>query len=149
MKKNICYYRDYDDVAKAFKWYTSDKMNPYIFKGNYTEPVLTDKDGFNKLYSFNPGSGEYLAAVFKDHIGFYRYPMVQQFTEGKGSPVDPASLRFALPENALTAFVYDYKSIAVVTAEQIVFYRFDRIKKHWMKDPDMVALKWKDLPGRK
>src|SRR5690606_27469688 len=96
-EKNVCYYREYDEDQKQFVWQVSDQLNPHMFKENRTQPVLTDKVGFYKLYSFIPGGGsEYLAAVFKYRISFFRYPTIHDAQLGD-KIIASSELNFSLP----------------------------------------------------
>lgn len=99
-EKNVCYYREYDEDQKQFVWQVSDQLNPHLFKENRTQPVLKDKDGFYKRYSFIPGGGsEYLAAVFKYRISFYRYPTIHD-AQLRDKIIAPSELNFSLPQGA-------------------------------------------------
>lgn len=139
-EKSVCYYREYDEAEKRFKWQISDRLNPYMFKENRTQPILNDQDGFYKLYSFIPGGGEeYLAALFKFRLSFYRYPMAH---DSLRSDVEPSELNFSLPQGTITAFIYDFKYIAVVLQEQIDFYGFDQEQKKWIKEDGIPPLRF-------
>lgn len=148
-EKNVCYYREYDESEKRFKWYITDQLSPYMFKENRTQPVLTDKDGFYKLYSFIPdGGSEYLAALFKYRISFFRYPMTQD-TLLKDKIIEPSKLNFPLPQGAITAFIYDYKYVAVVLQGQIDFYGFDTKQKKWIKADRIPPFRFADVYNNK
>ncbi|RQP14778.1 MAG: hypothetical protein EAS52_16840 [Parapedobacter sp.] len=148
-EKNVCYYREYDEDQKQFVWQVSDQLNPHMFKENRTQPVLKDKDGFYKLYSFIPGGGsEYLAAVFKHRISFFRYPMLHDALLGD-KIIAPSELDFTLPQGAVTAFIYDFKYIAVVSQEQIDFYGFDSAQKKWKKAKGIPSLRFASLNQEK
>lgn len=132
-EKNISYYRKYHENEKWFVWQVSDQINPHIFKENRTQPVLNDKDSFYKLYSFIPAGGsEYLAAVFKHRISFFRFPTVHDALLGD-KIIAPSKLDFALPQAALTPFIYNFKHLAVVSTGQIDFYGYDSAQKKWKK----------------
>lgn len=147
-EKNVCYYREYHEDEKRFVWQVSDRLNQ-LFKENRTQPVLTDKDGFYKLYSFIPGGGsEYLAAVFKHRISFFRYPMLHDALLGD-KIIAPSELDFTLPQGAVTAFIYDFKYIAVVSQEQIDFYGFDSAQKKWKKAKGIPSLRFASLNQEK
>lgn len=144
-EKNVCYYQDYDEAEKRLKWYVSDQLNPYIFKENRMEPTLNDQDGFDKLYSFSvKGGAEYIAAVFKHQISFHRYPLVQDSLLSD-IIIEPVALNFLLPEGTLTAFVYDYRYIAVVSQEQIDFYDFDKEQKKWIPYTPVPPLRFREV----
>lgn len=141
-EKNVCYYREYSESEERFVWQVSDQLNPHMFKENRTQPVLTDKDGFYKLYSFIPGGGsEYLAAVFKHRISFFRYPTVHDALLGD-KIIAPSELDFSLPQGAVTAFIYDFKYLTVVSSEQIDFYGFDSAQKKWKKAEGIPSLRF-------
>lgn len=148
-EKNVCYYREYDESEKSFKWHITDQLSPYMFKENRTQPVLTDKDGFYKLYSFIPdGGSEYLAALFKYRISFFRYPMTQD-TLLKDKIIEPSKLNFPLPQGTITAFIYDYKYVAVVLQGQIDFYGFDTKQKKWIKADRIPPFRFADVYNNK
>lgn len=148
-EKNVCYYREYDEDQKQFVWQVSDQLNPHLFKENRTQPVLKDKDGFYKRYSFIPGGGsEYLAAVFKYRISFYRYPTIHD-AQLRDKIIAPSELNFSRPQGAVTAFIYDFKYIAVVSQEQIDFYGFDRAQKKRSKAKGIPPLRFTSLNQEK
>lgn len=149
-EKNVCYYREYDETQKRFKWQISDQLNPYMFEENRTQPILNDTDGFYKLYAFIPGSGdEYLAALFKFRLSFYRYPMVHDSLRSD-EILETSELNFPLPQGTITAFIYDFKYIAVVLQEQIDFYGFDKEHKKWIKEDGIPSLHFAGLyPDKK
>lgn len=148
-EKNVCYYREYNEAELRLKWYKSDQLSPYMFKENRTRPVLTDQDGFHKLYSYIASGGmEYLAAVFKHRISFYRYPMVQDSLLGDAI-IEPADLNFPLPQGTITAFIYDFKYIAVVLQEQTVFYGFDKEQKKWIQNSNIPPFRFADMSRTK
>lgn len=148
-EKNVCYYREYDEAELRLKWHISDQLSPYMFKENRTEPVLTDQDGFDKLYSFITNGGiEYLAAVFKHRISFFRYPMVQD-TLLRDKIIETAELNFPLPQGTITAFVYDYEYIAIVSREQIDFYSFNREEKKWLCTKGIPSFRFADQYNEK
>src|SRR5690606_20225689 len=121
----------------------------HMFKENRTQPVLTEKDGFHRLYSFTPAGGsEYLAAVFKHRIAFFRYPTVHDALLGD-KIIAPSELDFSLPQDAVTAFIYDFKYLAVVSPEQIDFYSFDRAQKKWKKAERSTPLRFATLNQEK
>jgi len=148
-EKNVSYYREYHEDEKRFVWHVSDQLNPHMFKENRTQPALTEKDGFHRLYSFIPGgSSEYLAAVFKHRIAFFRYPTVYDTLLGD-KIIAPSELAFSLPQGTVTAFIYDFKYLAVVSSEQIDFYGFDRAQKKWKKAEGIPSLRFASLKQEK
>lgn len=148
-EKNVCYYREYNEDKKRFVWQVSDQLNPHMFKENRTQPVLTEKDGFHRLYSFIPGGGsEYLAAVFKHRIAFFRYPTVHD-TQLGDKIIAPSELDFSLPQDAVTAFIYDFKYLAVVLPDQIDFYGFDSAQKKWKKAEGIPYFRFASLNQEK
>lgn len=146
-EKNVCYYRQFDEGSNRFKWHKSDQLNPYMFTENHTRPLLTDMEDFEKLYTFNAPGGEYLAAVFKDHISFHRYATLQDSLL-KHDIIDGGKIGFQLPGDAITAFVYNYKYIGVVTPGQIRFYQLDRESSKWVVDEQIPVLKFAELYPR-
>lgn len=144
-EKNVCYYREYSEEEERLVWQISDRMNPHLFKENRTQPVLTDSAGFHKLYSFVPRGGSvYIAALFDQWISFYRYPTVHDALLGD-EIVEPSKLSFPLPEGTVTAFIYDFRYIAVVSQEQIDFYDFDSEQKKWVRDDKIPPLRFAEL----
>jgi len=148
-EKNVSFYREYHEDEKRFVWHISDQLNPHMFKENRTQPVLTEKDGFYKIYSFIPAGGsEYLAAVFKHRISFYRYPTIHDAKLGD-KIIAPSELNFSLPQGAVTAFIYDFKYLAVVLKEQIDFYGFDSAQKKWKKAEGIPHFRFADMYNNK
>lgn len=144
-EKNVCYYREYNEREDRLVWQISDQLNPHLFKENRTQPVLTDTDGFHRLYSFVPGGGGmYIAALFDQRISFYRYPTVHDTLLG-AEIVEPSELNFPLPRETVTAFIYDFKYIAVVSQERVDFYDFDKGQKKWIKADRISPLRFAHL----
>ena len=144
-EKNVCYYRSYDETQDRIVWKVSDQLNPNMFVENRTQPVLTDTDGFHRLYSFVPGGGGmYIVALFDQRISFYRYPTVHDTLLG-AEIVEPSELNFPLPRETVTAFIYDFKYIAVVSQERVDFYDFDKGQKKWIKADGISPLRFAHL----
>lgn len=144
-EKNVCYYQEYNEHEDRLVWQISDQLSPHLFKENRTQPVLMDSDGFHRLYSFIPGGGGmYIAALFDQHISFYRYPTVQDTLLGD-EIVEPSELSFPLPRRTMMAFIYDFRYIAVVSREQIDFYDFDHMQKKWIKEDEIPSLRFDPL----
>lgn len=144
-EKSVCYFRDYKEDQKQFVWRIADQLNPHMFKENRTQPVLTEKAGFKKLYMFisRPGS-EYLAGVFRNEVSFFRYPMVHDSLIAD-KIIAPLELNFSLPFQAISAFIYDFKYLAVVLQEGIYFYDFDSAKKNWRRTQKIPTLYFERL----
>ena len=144
-EKNVCYYREYNEREDRLVWQISDQLSPHLFKENRTQPVLTDTDGFHRLYSFVPsGGGMYIAALFDQRISFYRYPTVHDTLLG-AEIVEPSELSFLLPRGTVTAFIYDFRYIAVVSQERVDFYDFDNVQKKWIKADGIPSLRFAHL----
>ncbi|WP_143037805.1 hypothetical protein [Paenimyroides marinum] len=83
--------------------------------------ILTEKDGFHKLYLFISGGGnKYLAAVFEHWVSFFQYPTVYDALL-RDKIIAPLKLNFSLPQGTVTAFIYDFKYMAVVLQERLIF----------------------------
>ena len=148
-EKNVGYYRSYDEIQNRIVWKVSDQFNPNLFVENRTQPLLTDSNNFRRLYSFNPGGiWTYIAALYDHQISFYRYPTWYD-TQFADEIIQGEELNFTLPKGCITAFIYDYKYIAVVSQEQISFYGFDKGQKKWIKASRPLSLRFGDLNQEK
>lgn len=144
-EKNEGYYKSYDETQDRIVWKVSDQFNPNMFVENRTQPLLTDSNNFRRLYSFNPGGiWTYIAALYDHQISFYRYPTWYD-TQFADEIIQGEELNFTLPKGCITAFIYDYKYIAVVSQEQIDFYDFDSDQKKWIKANEPLSLYFDDL----
>lgn len=148
-EKNVGYYKSYDETQNRIVWKVSDQFNPNLFVENRTQPLLTDSNNFRRLYSFNPGGiWTYIAALYDHQISFYRYPTWYD-TQFADEIIQGEELNFTLPKGCITAFIYDYKYIAVVSQEQISFYGFDKGQKKWIKASRPLSLRFGDLNQEK
>ena len=148
-EKNVGYYRGYDENQDRIVWKVSDQFNPNMFIENRTQPLLTDNNSFRRLYSFKLGGvGMYIAALFDHQVSFYRYPTWydSQFAD---EIIQGEELNFTVPKGGITAFIYDYKYIAVVSQEQIDFYSFDVTQKKWKKEEEISSLYFASLNQEK
>ena len=115
-------------------------------------PPLVKEDGttpFKKLYFFENEAGDFTVTVYDDKMTFYRYefPAVYRealqidFEEKYGySLPSPKEMEFILPDQSITAFIYDRHMVAVVFPEMIRYYTYDFAQKKWKQNSDVPDL---------
>lgn len=135
------------------EWYKVDMHERLsaLNNGDNLPPLLSEQAGESvlKLYSFDIHAEDHVVAVHADRITFHRYMLKSDYSEAiqidfkerYGHPYPTAAdMEFSLHDDALTAFVYDRKYIAIVTAIKIQFYSFDLENNTWILDPRIPEL---------
>lgn len=146
-ERQVTYVNDGDE------WYKIDMSErlAQVLKKTSAEPLVKENDAqpFKKLYSFENEFGEQLSAVYDDKITFHRYDLPEvymqalkiDFEEHYGGPYPlQEDMEFVLIDEAITAFIYDRRMVAVVFPDLIQFYVYDFSQKRWIQNPDIPDL---------
>ncbi len=145
--RQITYVNDGDE------WYKIDMSErlAQVLKKASVEPLVKEDDAkpFKKLYSFENAVDEQLSAVYDDKITFHRYDLPEvymqalkiDFEERYGHPYPlQEEMEFVMKGEAITAFIYDRRMVAVVFPDLIRFYVYDFGRKRWIQNPDIPDL---------
>lgn len=140
-------------VKDGETWFKIGVREPisHIPNNEDTVPLIKGDNAlsFKKLYSFENEAGEYVAAIYTHHVNFHRYELPKIYLEAlkidfmekyQYSLPSPKEMKFILPEEAITAFVYDRQMIAVVFPIFIRFYKFNFGQKKWVQNSEIPDL---------
>lgn len=140
-------------VNEGGEWYTIDMGGRIsaIFGEKEDRPLFVQDElaKVEKLYAFTNNAGEHIAAVYGDRVIFRRYAIPEEyrlameldFQERFGQTLpSQEEMTFSLTDDAITAFIYDQRMIAVVYTGHIRFYHYNFEKKEWLENPQVPDL---------